>query len=488
MRPLRSRLLYHNAHARPDLFFTSIVAPRSKDEDSRRREFILNVLLVSVLSLILCALAVHVVFLFFGLFSPEEQKYAFPLVGIVSILGFFSLLYLLARRGKARAASYAFLTALYVLATYMAYGRGFDVPVSALFYILVIVMAGILVSTRFAFVATGIIAATTATIGYLQTSGLYFPSQFWKTQPGDFADVTMTATVFLVIATVSWLSNREIEKSLVRARKSEAELKEERDMLETRVHERTEQLRLAEMEKMSQAYRFVEFGRLASGFFHDLSNPLLALSLNIDQIAEVGGSTRDELSGHVTRAQRATGHIQALMGALRKHLSRETEQTEFSPAEVLEDVVSVLSSYARMHGVELSFYGTSDARLFGGRVAFTQVCTNLISNAVESHPPLMEDDGSHERRVTVTVTHDTEAVCIIVRDTGSGIPAEKLQSIFEPFFSTKDPARGLGIGLPLAKRIVEKEFGGAIHVHSVVGTGTTFTVCFPLKISHADIQ
>lgn len=468
-------------------FFTSIVAPRSQDEDSRRQEFILNVLLVSIVTLISCAFAVHVAFLIFGLFSPEERRYAFPLVGIVSILGFFVFLYVLARQGRTRASSLTFLTALYLLATYMAYGRGFDVPVSALFYVLIIVMAGVLIGTRFAFAATAVIAVTITVIGYIQTSGIYLPSQFWKTQPGDFADVTMTTIVFLIIATVSWLSNREIEKSLARARRSEAELKEERDLLEVRVAERTQQLRLAEMEKMSQAYRFVEFGRLAGGFFHDLANPLLALSLNIEHIAEVSGRTRSVLSEDIARAKRATEHIQTLMSSLRRHLAHESERTEFSPAATLRDLIDVLAPYARTKGVTIELAATDTARIYGGPVAFTQVCTNLISNAVESYPSVGEGDG-RARRVVVTLTEDAEAVCVAVRDQGAGIPADKIESIFEPFFTTKGSSRGLGIGLPLAKRIVEKEFGGTVHVYSVVGTGTTFTVCFPSKISHADIR
>jgi signal transduction histidine kinase len=69
-------------------------------------------------------------------------------------------------------------------------------------------------------------------------------------------------------------------------------------------------------------------------------------------------------------------------------------------------------------------------------------------------------------------------VLIRIQDTGEGIAAENLDRVFEPFFTTRISPRGTGLGLPLAKKIIEEE-GGTIRIESVKGTGTAVTLRFP---------
>jgi signal transduction histidine kinase len=106
-----------------------------------------------------------------------------------------------------------------------------------------------------------------------------------------------------------------------------------------------------------------------------------------------------------------------------------------------------------------------------------QVLLNLIVNARQA----MESGGT----LTVGVRTNTETghAELSIRDTGAGIPAEKLRRIFEPFFTTKKVDEqgqgGTGLGLSLARDVMESH-GGRIRVESTVGTGTTFTLKFPL--------
>ena len=106
-----------------------------------------------------------------------------------------------------------------------------------------------------------------------------------------------------------------------------------------------------------------------------------------------------------------------------------------------------------------------------------QVLMNLIVNARQA----MESGGT----LTIAVRSNVESgyAEISVRDTGGGIPADKLRRIFEPFFTTKSQddrgQGGTGLGLSLARDVMESH-GGRIRVESAVGTGTTFTLKFPL--------
>lgn len=457
-------------------FLKKAVSPHSRNEDKARREFILHVLLLSANALLAFAVFFNT---FHKIFTSPVAHAAASLSSYIlyGLLIFFAALFTLSRKGFSTLAAYLLLGTFFLLTAYMGYVWGVDVPAQIVFYPLVIVMAGILISTRVAFLVTLLIAVTIAVTAYLQTIGIVTINTYWKTISWTWSDLTMIVLIYLIVATVSWLSNREIEKSLKRARRSEAALKQERDTLEVRVEERTRELRLAEMEKMSQAYRFVEFGRLAGGIFHDLINPLAALSLNIDRIADAPG-TRTALSGDAARAKRAAAHMQKLMESMRKHLSREGSMEQFSAKQATKEVVQMLASYANARGVRISLRMTDAPLLYGDPVAFTQVMTNLVSNAVQAYP---SEKGDDTREVVVHVEPHDAGVRITVTDRGSGITADDLARIFEPFFTTKSASQGLGIGLSLAKRIVEKDFGGTLTVDSTAGEGSTFTVYLPIR-------
>jgi len=101
------------------------------------------------------------------------------------------------------------------------------------------------------------------------------------------------------------------------------------------------------------------------------------------------------------------------------------------------------------------------------------VWVNLIANAIDSF------DDSEQRIIRVTTSLQNNEVRVVILDTGKGIPAERLNRIFEPFYTTKAPGRGTGLGLSLCHRIV-KQHGGTIHVDSQMGVGTIFTVSLPV--------
>ncbi len=451
----------------------SWVAPRAAIEDVRRKEFILNILLMSCISLLILALGMEVIYFFIGdATSSKNDSLDIWIIGV--LLGYFFLLYKSSRRGFISAAAYGLVGPLFLLPAYMGFRWGVDLPAELVFYPLVIVMAGVLISTRVAFLVTGLTGFTLATTWWLQTSGIVAINSYWETETWTVGDVIMIVLIYGITVAVSWLSNREIEHSLVRARISERELKEERDLLEVRVQERTEELQAVQLEKMRQAYRFVEFGRLAAGLFHDLMSPLTALSLNIENItnsATRDAGTASQFVQDIHHAQDATAHMQKLVEALRRHIAREGKEEYFCIRRTLEDAVRVLHSYARQRQTSLSLETNDVVSTYGDPIAFIQVVTNILSNAIEA-------GAAH---VTILMSKVQRGVEIKIEDDGPGMNAEIMKDIFEPFFSTKGSTGGLGIGLPSAQRIIEKEFGGTIQVDSAVGWGTKFTIYFPIR-------
>ena len=104
---------------------------------------------------------------------------------------------------------------------------------------------------------------------------------------------------------------------------------------------------------------------------------------------------------------------------------------------------------------------------------FKQVILNILRNAEEAIP----DGGG---RITITTSAANEKVQIKIADTGTGIPTQVMKNIFDPFFTTKPSVKGTGLGLSVTYGIINKH-QGEILVDSLLGSGTTFTVCLPIK-------
>jgi two-component system NtrC family sensor kinase len=100
------------------------------------------------------------------------------------------------------------------------------------------------------------------------------------------------------------------------------------------------------------------------------------------------------------------------------------------------------------------------------------VWLNLLTNALDSVP-------DREGEILVRTSIEGDEVCVLITDNGGGIPTESLTRIFEPFYTTKAPGRGTGLGLPVCQRIIEQH-GGRISVESQPGAGTRFTVLLPV--------
>ena len=117
------------------------------------------------------------------------------------------------------------------------------------------------------------------------------------------------------------------------------------------------------------------------------------------------------------------------------------------------------------------------------RTRFRQVLVNLIDNAAQAMmDPQWKPEADRHRTITIRTESAGPFIRLSVVDNGPGIPQEKLAKIFEPLFTTK--AKGVGLGLPTVRKIVEQH-GGTIDVESIVGAGTTFVVLLPRQSADA---
>lgn len=455
--------------------FRILIQPKSKNEDVAHQEFILNIFLTASIALLLAAF----LFVLKSSIHPGDSLFY---VGMVFI--FFAILLLLSRFGFSGIVSHIFIVIYFIAIVRGIYIFGIDQPQTLLGFALLIVMAGVLITSRFAFLITMVSMLCILSLGYAQINSWYAIKSYWKLEATPAAEDPIMFSITLgIIAIAAWLSNREIEKSLARARRSEAELEKERDSLEVTVEERTKELKEAQAEKMAQLYRFAEFGRLSSGLFHDLMNPLTAISLNMEKIKNENNNAISEVKMYIDKAILSARKMEDFVVAVRKQLARRENKALFSLNEEVRYVIDVLSYKAQKANVEMRFSTGEDIKIFGDAVKFNQVALNLIVNAIDAYLPRQSSvlAGGAGRVVSVSLRGEKGNIILSVKDRGVGIPAENTQKIFESFFTTKAGGQGIGIGLSMTKRIVEKDFGGTIGVTSKIGEGSVFMVKFSQK-------
>jgi len=231
---------------------------------------------------------------------------------------------------------------------------------------------------------------------------------------------------------------------------------------------------------------------IAGGLAHEINNPLNYVKnalarVRMDTHALLELSRKPSEPGSAEQMQRLQERMRELFDVAESGIRRITRTVElmgsYSKAgyarqvrshdafEATRDVVSVvLPATGRKVKVELRFEG--DGRVDCVPEEFNQVLTNLVQNAIEAAP----DDGSG--RVEVYGRLDDGRLVLSVKDNGPGIKSEDRARLFTPFFTTKGPGRGMGMGLTIAWRVLQS-LGGTLDIDSVPGQGACFTLRVP---------
>lgn len=446
-------------------WLTAYFAPNAGPDEDRQHKRFLRTLLIGSLVLTGVALLTVIIDLLRGADASSGTSALF----LILVILIFSLLYLVSRTRYTNLASYILIAMYFFLATYAAYFFSTLLVQAWLLYVLVITMASALISIRFSQVITGLTAIALLILTYLEAAGIHNPDRTWTTElMGD--DMIASILLLIVVTSLAWFSRSQIELSLKRARASEAALKQERDLLDQKVEERTRELQRAEAERLVQLYQFAAFGRFASGIFHDLANPLTAVSLSLEEL-KARRSSPD-----LNRAIEGTHRMQRFIKAARQQIQQQEFKTTFKVRDEIGQAVEVLSYKLKKSRLTIKLAIPKTERLHGNPVKFQQIIANLLNNAIDAYIDVPSDNI---REIAIASTDTAKDLRLTVQDWGVGMPAEIIENIFQPFFTTKAVEEGTGIGLSIVKELVEKDFKGKVEVRSQPGTGTIFIITLP---------
>ncbi|MFA4930571.1 MAG: ATP-binding protein [Patescibacteria group bacterium] len=447
----------------------------SQTEREISKKHIVNIL---ILGLIVVSLVAFLVLLVHKIQLRDEYTGESPLYP-AGVLLLVVVIYRLFRENYVRLSSYLLLSVFIMITTVLMWKSGVENQFGLLFFAFLIALTGILVELKYFLYVVIFIATIYVILSYFQITGINDPYLQWKNFDLLWSDTISYIAMFFIISVVSGLYNWEIHRSLRRALLSEEELKEERDLLEVRVEQRTKELKQSQIQQIGQLSKFVEYGRSMVGLMHDLVNPVTAISLNLSFIEKMGQDKNKikEMQAYVHRALLAAKKMEKYVLSSKEKIKTKQNQARFSVADEINDVLLLFNYKAKRSGISLDLNIENGLYVVGEQSKFGQIVSNLVSNAIDAFEVNQRSTG--DKKIAVNVFRFDNLVQLVVEDNAGGIKKENLKKIFEPFFTTKSADKGIGIGLAVTKDIVVNDFNGKISVDSKWGEGTVFYVSIP---------
>ncbi|MEO7397619.1 MAG: ATP-binding protein [Ilumatobacteraceae bacterium] len=222
-----------------------------------------------------------------------------------------------------------------------------------------------------------------------------------------------------------------------------------------------------------RAQRLASIGTLAGGIAHDLNNMLAPIVMSIDLLSASVTSDDDRvlLDTIATSARRGADMVRQVLSFAR---GMEAERTQVRPRTLLADVDKMIRDLFPSNISVRSECVGEPWPILGDATQLHQVLINLCINARDAMP----DGGTLVLRAANVDVDGRPHVRLDIEDSGQGMQADVIDHIFDPFFTTKDVGRGTGLGLPTSLAIV-KGHEGSLHVSSMNGAGSRFTVFIP---------
>lgn len=240
-----------------------------------------------------------------------------------------------------------------------------------------------------------------------------------------------------------------------------------------RLHER---LKFAQA-KLVQSSKMAAVGQLAAGVAHELNTPLSAITLGLQ------GATRI-----ISRKpERAKERLETVLGScadLKNIISRlltyshakAYDDEEPNLNEVITAALDLVGTHARRADITIETDLDANEPPFVRAKAneIQQVVINLVNNAMDA----ILEGNVDKREILIKTRTGPKIVALVISDTGCGMNEETRRRLFEPFYTTKDIGKGTGLGMSIAREIIES-YGGEVEVRSSVGRGTRILIKFP---------
>lgn len=251
------------------------------------------------------------------------------------------------------------------------------------------------------------------------------------------------------------------------------ELEEFNDLLANRVEEAVAELRNKD-QMLIQQNRLAAMGEMINYIAHQWRQPLNNIGLivqNIEASSECGELTVDELEREVGTVMQLIMHMSQTINDFSNFFRQDKEKETFFVNEVVNRSLELIVATLGKHHISVETSSEEPVTAFGYQNEYAQVLLNIIANARD----VLAEKRAADGHITIRVASENGRTLVTIRDNGGGIAEDILPRIFDPYFTTKEPGKGTGIGLYMSKVIIEQNMGGRLTAANVEG-GAEFRI------------
>ena len=256
---------------------------------------------------------------------------------------------------------------------------------------------------------------------------------------------------------------REREKEELLLKLTEANLKLERTNkeLEQKVMEKVEEIRKKDLVILNQS-KLAAMGEMLNMIAHQWRQPLNALSaaaIKIELESEMKGIDEESCIKFAKFVEDSTQRLSEIINDFMNFSKNEKDKEEFFIKDVVKEVIKLSNEQLKNHNISVIVDIDDNLKIKSFKKDLMHVLLNLVSNARD----VLDERKKEDKEIKIYATKEGKIVKIIVEDNAGGVDEKIKDRIFEPYFTTKAPNKGTGIGLYMSKKIVEEKLNGRLY-------------------------
>ena len=262
-------------------------------------------------------------------------------------------------------------------------------------------------------------------------------------------------------------------------RRAEDELKEKRQeleelntSLEVRIEKAVDALRQKD-QKLIQKYRQALMGEMINNVAHHWRQPLNRLGLVVQQMPhyEAGEFSKEFMEETTAQAMELIQNMSQTIDDFRIFFRTDTEEVTFAVNQVIERTISLIRDSFEDQKISIVYHSAGEPLVTGYPYEYGQVLLNILTNARDALVAQQVEGAL----ISITAFTKGDTTVVNITDNAGGIADEIINKLFYPYFTTKGPDKGTGLGLFMSKTIIEKNMGGKLTV-SNTGSGAEFRI------------
>lgn len=232
--------------------------------------------------------------------------------------------------------------------------------------------------------------------------------------------------------------------------------------------------RLAQEQILIQQSKLAAMGEMIGNIAHQWRQPLAQISaihMNMKVTYDFNKFDEVYLNEKIKEANKLTSYMSQTINDFQNFFIPQKEKEIFSIEKACRDAYNIIDSSLKYHNIEINFNIKEDTNILGYKNEFSQVILNILSNAKD----ILIERKIENPKIDIEVKNGDNYSIIKIHDNAGGVKDDILDKIFDPYFTTRHKTQGTGIGLYMAKNIIERNMSGFINVKNI-GNGALFTI------------